>query len=153
MLRRNLIEVRTATLCAWGDSAFSNAPGKKRQYGYIVGASHSPDDYLDGRYDKGLVLTWQSATVKRVVRSTQAAEAYATTETLEAAQFLRHALAEIYGYARAVPRSLRDIERGPAEVDVRVGVEINDSEGTHQIQAATDAANLSATAARCRQRG
>ena len=54
---------------------------------------------------------WTSSTIKRVVRSTLAAEAYSVSEAVEEAQWLRSVLAERWpSVPRPLPRYLRTVE-------------------------------------------
>ena len=92
---RGSVDLATATILVFADSAFANVESVKSQYGQIVAVTNAPDDYVKGRYDKGIVLSWGSATVKRVVRSTLAAEAYAVSEGVESGEFLRFVFGEI----------------------------------------------------------
>ena len=61
----------------------------------------------DGHYDKAVLLSYRSATVKRVVRSTLAAEGYAISEAAELLEWNRYVVAELI----AVPgTTLAEIE-------------------------------------------
>jgi hypothetical protein len=80
---------------------------------------------LSGDFTKGLFWTWTSATVKRVVRSTLAAEAYAVSEATETGQMLRQLLVEIRCHSK--PKQL--------EVDAQ----------KHPLIVCTDSGNLSKT--------
>ena len=63
------------TLLAYGDSAFANAEGEKSQCGQCLFAVPDVEAALRGDFARSIPLTWSSATVKRVVRSTLSAEA------------------------------------------------------------------------------
>lgn len=58
-----------------------------------------------------LPISGYSGTVKRTVRSTLAAEAYAVSEGVEAAQFLRHVLLELLQDPRQPGSTLQRVEK------------------------------------------
>jgi len=89
------VDMKTCSVLAYGDSAFANAEGCKSQYGVIIVLTNDVEAYINGRFSCGYLLQWTSATVKRVVRSTLAAEAYAISEALELGQLIVQLLAEI----------------------------------------------------------
>jgi hypothetical protein len=95
-LRRNLLDVSKCTVLCYGDAAFANAEGDKSQYGMITLLTHHPDLVIQGRYDLSTLVSWHSGTVKRVVRSTLAAEGYASCESSEAVLWTRYLLAEAH---------------------------------------------------------
>lgn len=95
VIRRGIIRMKDAALLAFGDAAFANAPGDKSQWGGLIALTHNPNQVWKGRYDLAIPISWVSATIKRVVRSTLAAEGYATSEILEQAQWTRFVLAEL----------------------------------------------------------
>ena len=68
--------------------------GEKSQYGFIIFETHRPKEFWQGLFQVGSLLFWSPATVKRVVRSTLAAESYAVSEAVETAQWLRHVMCE-----------------------------------------------------------
>ena len=105
--RKSVVDVSTACVLAYGDSSFANMPGEKSQAGTVMCLTDSPQDVVNGRFDKQLPLSWASFRVKRIVRSTLAAEAYSISEAMEHAQFLRQFLQELY-----MPHAteLKDIE-------------------------------------------
>ncbi|CAE8684988.1 unnamed protein product, partial [Polarella glacialis] len=78
------------------DSAFANAQGLKSQYGVVVVVTTDPRSYIAGQYSVGMMWTWASATIKRVVRSTLAAEAYAISEAAEFGHLLRQLLQQVH---------------------------------------------------------
>ena len=51
---------------------------------------------MDGRYDLAVLVSWKSGTVKRVVRSTLAAEGYAISEAGELTVWLTQCLTELH---------------------------------------------------------
>ena len=59
------------------------------------------------RFDLSAIISWQRSTIKRVVRSTLAAEGYAVSEGLESAQWFRHLLTE----AHMARSSLKNVEK------------------------------------------
>ena len=118
--RRATCEVAKATIVAWGDSAFANAEGEKSQCGVVVGLTERPDEVINEmQFQHCIPMEWRSATVKRVVRSTLAAESYAVSETTETAQWLQQVLAEILRSGRG-PIDLREMEKGDVALPVRL---------------------------------
>ena len=95
------------SILSWADASFANMEGVRSQCGHITSLTSSPRMYSEGRFDTGCVILWQSATVKRVVRSTLSAEAYGISEGIETAQWVRHVMAEILN----PDESLADIEK------------------------------------------
>ena len=77
-LRRGLLDMSKVTVPCYGDAAFANAEGEKSQYGMITLLAHHPGLVFQGRLDLATLVSWHSGTVKRVVRSTLAAEGYAS---------------------------------------------------------------------------
>ena len=64
-----------------------------------------------GEFQNGHLIYWTSSTIKRVVRSTPAAEAHSVSEAVEEAQWLRSVLAEMWpSVPSSLPRSLRTVE-------------------------------------------
>ena len=76
------------------DAAFDNLAGHSSQGGYLIGVM--PQAALDDReHLHGFTpLMWKSGKIRRVVRSTLAAEAYQAGEATEALEYLRNLLAE-----------------------------------------------------------
>ena len=85
----------SATVVGFSDAAFANVEGVKSQWGQVAGLTHFPKEVVAGHYDKVLPLAWHSGTVRRVVRSTLAAEGYAALEGIETATWFRWLLLEI----------------------------------------------------------
>ena len=85
----------TPNIIGWGDSAFANIEGVKSQAGTYVCLANNLDCIDTGDFRKTLPLLWCSATIKRVVRATLAAEAYASTDTMESCHWLRQVLTEV----------------------------------------------------------
>ena len=108
---RGVVDLSSCQLLAYGDAAFANMEGEKSQYGSIIFTTHRPQEFWRGSFQYGALLYWTSATIKRVVRSTLAAEAYAISETVETAEWLRHVLTELWpGSSLKLPRSLSLVE-------------------------------------------
>ena len=59
-------------------------------------SQHEPRRLWHGEFQLGHLVYWTSNTIKRVVRSTLAAEAYSVSEAVEEAQWLRSVLAEMW---------------------------------------------------------
>ena len=91
VLRKGVVDIFGATLLVFSDSAFANAEGERSQCGTVtvlVMPQHVNDVIEKGRYDLCTFLGGRSATVKRVVRSTLAAEGYATSEGVECGSYI-----------------------------------------------------------------
>ena len=83
-IRRNMVDLQSCALIGWTDSAFANAETEKSQYGVCYGlAPKGENPALTGDFSRLTPVAGVSATVKRVVRSTLAAEAYAVSEGVE----------------------------------------------------------------------
>ena len=94
--------------------------GEKSQSGVVVGLTERPDEVInETQFQHCIPMEWRSATVKRVVRSTLAAESYAISETTETAQWLQQVLTEILRSGRG-PIDLREIEEGDVALPARV---------------------------------
>jgi hypothetical protein len=84
------------TLLPYGDSAFANAEGEKSQCGQCLFAVPDVEAALvRGDFTRCVPLTWSSSTVKRVVRSTLSAEAFAVSESVEGAIWVRFVLDDL----------------------------------------------------------
>ena len=77
------------------------------QCGLVCCLTHSPELLKTGRFDLSTIISWQSSTIKRVVRSTLAAEGCAVSEGLEPVQWFRHLLTE----AHMARSSLKNVEK------------------------------------------
>ena len=80
------------------DSSFGNVDSEygektKSQAGYIIGLSEL--GFAGGVDSRIHVIEWQSASIKRVVRATLAAEGYGVTEGAEALDWLRNVIQEM----------------------------------------------------------
>ena len=85
--------------------------GSKSQWGVIVFLTREPRRFWHGKFQLGHLVYWTSSTIKRVVRSTLAAEAYSVSEAVGEAQWLRSVLAEMrLSVPSSLPRSLRTVE-------------------------------------------
>ena len=71
--------------------------------GVIVFLTHEPRRFWLGEFQLGHLVYWTSHTIKRVVRSTLAAEAYSVSEAVQEAQWLWSVPAEMWP---SVPGSL-----------------------------------------------
>ena len=102
-----VVNLETCSVVCFADAGFANAEGEMSQRGLVVGLTHHPELVKSGRFDLSTITSWQSSTIKRVVRSTLAAEGYAVSEVLEPAQWFRHLWTE----AHMVRSSLKDVEK------------------------------------------
>ena len=103
ILRKGLGMVKDLTIVGYADAAFANVENVKSQYGQAGGLAASPAAVEKCDYSRVLPLWWHSGTVKRVVRSTLAAEGYGVSEVMEMGIYLRNLLSEIH----TSPGSLR----------------------------------------------
>lgn len=72
------------TLRVWSDAAFGNMPGSRSQHGSVtVITANLPTDQQGGSYVQGNLLGWQSHRLKRVCRSTFAAETLALVSAID----------------------------------------------------------------------
>ena len=76
------------------DASFSNEAGMKSQQGYVLFAAQKTAFYGGGEVH---YLDWSSSTIKRVVRSTLAAESAAASKFFDRAVHLRVIFAEALG--------------------------------------------------------
>ena len=96
VFRRGVVDMKGAAIVSFGDSAFANVEGCKSQFGTVLCLTNQPDLVAQGRFDLCAPIAWVSGTVKRVVRSTLAAEAYAISEALETGELCRTFLSEAF---------------------------------------------------------
>ena len=114
---RNRVRVLHAQLLFYGDSAFANAEGERSQCGLVGGLTHKPEDVAMGKFSELIPLTWCSGRVKRVVRSTLSAEAYAISEASEYADWYRQVLTELRLASNLNgPPKLKDVERESVKI-------------------------------------
>ena len=102
-----VVNLETCSVACYADAGFANAEHEKSQRGLVCCLTHSPGLLKTGRFDLSTIISWQSSTIKRVVRSTLAAEGYAVSEGLESAHWFRHLLTE----AHMARSSLRNVEK------------------------------------------
>jgi hypothetical protein len=97
VLRRGLVDItKRFSVIGWGGSAFANAPGEKSQCGLAFCVAEHPAQVVgECRFSLAVPLMATSSTVKRVARSTLAAEGYAISEASEIVQYIRHVLADL----------------------------------------------------------
>ena len=84
-----VVNLETCSVFCYADAGFANAEHEKSQCGLVCCLTHSPELLKTERFDLSTIISWQSSTIKRVVRSTLAAEGYAVSEGLESAQWFR----------------------------------------------------------------
>ena len=82
-----LCDLRKTKLICFSDASFANLRDGSSQGGYII--------FLLGEDNKYAPISWKSKKLKRIIRSTLAAETLALEETLEASFLLRSFLMEI----------------------------------------------------------
>ena len=75
-IKKNAVDMKTASILAYGDSAFANVEGEKSQAGTVLCATNAPEQVIDGHFDLQVPLVWASFRVKRTVRSTLATKAW-----------------------------------------------------------------------------
>ena len=92
VFRRGVIDLRTAEVLGFGDSGFATGTDVKSRFGSIVGLTHQPKKVIEGHYELSVIFMFLSAVVRRVVRSTLAAEGYSISETQETAEWFRQFL-------------------------------------------------------------
>ena len=85
-----VVNLETCSVVYYADAGFANTEHEKSQGGLVCCLTQSPE------FDLNTIISWQSSTIKRVVRSTLAAEGYAVSEGLESAQWFRHLLTEAH---------------------------------------------------------
>lgn len=77
------------------DSAFDNLPGHRSQRGHMVVLADADFEHKHQMLQHVSFIEWKSTEIKRVVRSTLAAEAYSASEASESMDFIRAMVAEI----------------------------------------------------------
>ena len=109
VFRRNIgdLSLGTATIVAYGDASFAASVGEKFQHGEIIMITHDPAKLLSGHFEMGHLISYKSGTIKRVVRSTLASEAYSISEAAEQAEWIRHVLHDLHS---GPSTSLREVE-------------------------------------------
>ena len=98
VFRRNIVDLSlgTTTIVAYGDASFASSEGEKSQHGELIMITHEPAKLLSGHFELGHLISYKSGTIKRVVRSTLASEAYSISEAAEQAEWVRHVLHELH---------------------------------------------------------
>ena len=102
-----VVNLETCSVVCYADAGFANAEHEKSQCGLVCCLTLSLELLKTGRLDLSTIISWQSSTIKRVVRSTLAAEGYAVSEGLESAQWFRQLLTE----AHMARSSLKNVEK------------------------------------------
>ena len=97
---------RSSTRRSWKTCATPPTTGGEGTYDVLYLPTH-PELVKSGRFDLSTITSWQRSTIKRVVRSTLAAEGYAVSEGHGSAQWFRHLLTE----AQLARSSLKDVEK------------------------------------------
>ena len=92
-------DLQKCSILGFGDSSLANVEGDTSQCGVVLLACMPKhiDAIVEGDYSKAVPIMMYSATVKRVVRSTLAAEGYATSETVEHCIYFRAVVEEAMG--------------------------------------------------------
>ena len=88
-------DIEKSKLLIWPDASFQNLPGGASQGGYVI--------LLSDKEGNTCPIHWQSRKIKRIVKSTLAAECLALQEACETAFYLKTVLTEILN------RSKKDI--------------------------------------------
>ncbi len=86
----SLEKICDAKLIAFSDTSFASLKCGGSQGGFLI--------FLCGENKKYALISWQSKKVKRVVKSTIAAETLALQEAAEASILIRHVICELFGY-------------------------------------------------------
>ena len=86
---KDIGDVTKARITAYSDASHANLKNGSSQGGYII--------FLHGENDCVTPLSWRSRKVKRVVRSTLAAETLALNEAADQSFFVRAILCEVFG--------------------------------------------------------
>ena len=110
-----VVNLETCSVVCYADAGSAHAEHEKSQCGFVCCLTHSPELLKTGRFDLSTIISWQSSTIKRVVRSTLAVEGYAVSEALESAQWFRHLLTEAH-MARSSLKNEKESLKRPALV-------------------------------------
>lgn len=89
-----LSDLKTATIECFSDASFGNLPNGGSQGGYII--------FLADQMGKRSPVTWQSRKIRRVVRSTLAAEMLALLDAAEAGVLLGETLKQVLGVTSTI---------------------------------------------------
>ena len=100
---RNIGNIPEAEIVTHCDASYRNLKGENSQGAFVM--------FLVGKNGSSSILTWQSKKVKRVVKSTLAAEALSLDDAADASIYIRAILCEIYNMAdlEMCPITLRTI--------------------------------------------
>ena len=109
-----VVNQETCSDACYADAGFANAEHEKSQCG-LVCLTHSPELLKTGRFDLSTIISWQSSTIKRVVRSTLAAEGYAVSEGPESAQWFLHLLTEAHMARSSLKNNEKESLKRPAK--------------------------------------
>ena len=136
VFRRNIVDLSfgTATIVAYGDASFASSEGEKSQHGEIIMITHDPAKLLSGHFEMGHLISYKSGTIKRVVRSTLASEAYSISEAAEQAEWIRHILHELHSGPSV---SLREVQATACPQPVIVCTDSRNLADTVQSNAGT----------------
>ena len=74
VIRCGVVNLETCSIACYADAGFANAEHEVSHCGLVCCLTHSPELLKTGRLDLSTIISWQSSTMKRVVRSTLAAE-------------------------------------------------------------------------------
>ena len=88
-------DISASRLICYTDASFKNLPGGASQGGYCI--------FIEGANNKRALLAWQSKKIKRVVKSTLAAETLALQEGAEHSYVISSFLKEITGISNGFP--------------------------------------------------
>ena len=88
-------DISASHIICYTDASFKNLPGGASQGGYCI--------FIKGANDKRALLAWQSKKIKRVVKSTLAAETLALQEGAEHCYVISSFLKEITGISDGFP--------------------------------------------------
>ena len=116
LIRRNRINLADCEIICWGDAGFANTEGEKSQAGCCFGLVPKGESLamsISGDFTNLVPLMGLSGTVKRRVRSTLAAEAYAVSEGVEWSQLVRFVMLELATPPKPTVSTLRRVERTP----------------------------------------
>ena len=86
-LRYNKVQLNMSMIVVFCDASFGNLKDGSSQGGHIV--------FITARDGNSCILTWQSKKIRRVCKSTLAAESWAMVEALESAELLMAQLKEM----------------------------------------------------------
>ena len=100
VLRPVLLDPKEIIIVTYADASYGNAAGSKRQGGILVCLTSR--EALRGEAAATLV-GWRSGRIRRVVRSTLAAEASSADAAIDHGEYVNAMLTELVGAATATP--------------------------------------------------